>query len=115
MWIANPSSQWTCTTYSLPVSRRTLLYPDLQSCRPAVGTTLPTRTGREQLQQILAPEAAVRALAKNIALQEPVEPVLREGRVVRLVGMCRADFGALLRKQYDDYGRIIRQANIKAE
>ncbi len=23
MWIASPSSQWTCTTYSLPVSRRT--------------------------------------------------------------------------------------------
>ncbi len=22
-WIATPSSQWTCTTYSLPVSRRT--------------------------------------------------------------------------------------------
>ena len=24
MWFATPSSQWTCTTYSLPVSRRTL-------------------------------------------------------------------------------------------
>ena len=23
MWLATPSSQWTCTTYSLPVSRRT--------------------------------------------------------------------------------------------
>ena len=23
MWAATPSSQWTCTTYSLPVSRRT--------------------------------------------------------------------------------------------
>jgi hypothetical protein len=23
MWFAPPSSQWTCTTYSLPVSRRT--------------------------------------------------------------------------------------------
>ena len=32
-----------------------------------------------------------------------------------LVGMCGADLGALLRKQYDDYGRVIRQANIKAE
>jgi tripartite-type tricarboxylate transporter receptor subunit TctC len=28
---------------------------------------------------------------------------------------CSADFGALLRKQYDDYGRVIREANIKAE
>jgi tripartite-type tricarboxylate transporter receptor subunit TctC len=28
---------------------------------------------------------------------------------------CGADFAALLRKQYDEYGRIIREANIKAE
>jgi hypothetical protein len=27
MWIATPSLQWTCTTYSLPVYRRTLLSP----------------------------------------------------------------------------------------
>ncbi len=31
------------------------------------------------------------------------------------VGMCGADFAALLRKQYDDYGRIIRASNIKTE
>jgi tripartite-type tricarboxylate transporter receptor subunit TctC len=31
------------------------------------------------------------------------------------VGMCGTDFAAFLRKQYDDYGRIIREANIKAE
>jgi tripartite-type tricarboxylate transporter receptor subunit TctC len=31
------------------------------------------------------------------------------------VGVCGADFGAFLRKQYDDYGRIIYEANIKAE
>jgi len=31
------------------------------------------------------------------------------------VGMCGADFAAHLRKQYDDYGRTIREANIKAE
>jgi len=31
------------------------------------------------------------------------------------VGSCGADFGALLRKQYDHYGRIIREANIKAD
>jgi tripartite-type tricarboxylate transporter receptor subunit TctC len=30
-------------------------------------------------------------------------------------GICGADFGALLRKQYDDYGRVIREAGIKAE
>jgi hypothetical protein len=31
MWIATPSSQWTCTTYSLPVSRRTR--SDTHQCR----------------------------------------------------------------------------------
>jgi tripartite-type tricarboxylate transporter receptor subunit TctC len=31
------------------------------------------------------------------------------------VGSCGADFAALLRKQYDHYGRVIRDANIKAE
>ena len=31
------------------------------------------------------------------------------------VGICGADFGALLRQQYDDYGRVIRESNMKAE
>jgi tripartite-type tricarboxylate transporter receptor subunit TctC len=31
------------------------------------------------------------------------------------VGLCGTDFGALLRKQYEENGRIIREANIKAE
>ena len=31
------------------------------------------------------------------------------------VGMCGADFGAHIRRQYDEYGRVIREANIKAE
>jgi len=31
------------------------------------------------------------------------------------VAKCGADFAAHLRKQYDDYGRVIRESNIKAE
>jgi tripartite-type tricarboxylate transporter receptor subunit TctC len=31
------------------------------------------------------------------------------------VGMCGADFAAYMRRQYDEYGRVIREANIKAE
>jgi tripartite-type tricarboxylate transporter receptor subunit TctC len=31
------------------------------------------------------------------------------------VGMCGAEFAALLRKQYGEFGRVIREANIKAE
>jgi tripartite-type tricarboxylate transporter receptor subunit TctC len=31
------------------------------------------------------------------------------------VGSCGADFGSYIRKQYEEYGRVIREANIKAE
>ena len=31
------------------------------------------------------------------------------------VGLCGAEFGAHIRKQYDEYGRVIRAANIKGE
>jgi hypothetical protein len=30
-------------------------------------------------------------------------------------GICGPEFSALLRKQYDEYGRIIRESNIKVE
>jgi tripartite-type tricarboxylate transporter receptor subunit TctC len=30
-------------------------------------------------------------------------------------GTCGADFAALIRRQYNDYGRVIREANIRAE
>jgi tripartite-type tricarboxylate transporter receptor subunit TctC len=29
--------------------------------------------------------------------------------------MCGADFAALLNKQYNEFGRVIREANIKAD
>jgi hypothetical protein len=29
--------------------------------------------------------------------------------------MCGAEFGTHIRKQFDEYGRVIRDANIKAE
>jgi hypothetical protein len=31
------------------------------------------------------------------------------------VGTCGADFAAYLRKQLDEYARVIREADIKAE
>jgi tripartite-type tricarboxylate transporter receptor subunit TctC len=34
---------------------------------------------------------------------------------IKAGGQCGAPFAAFLRKQYDDYGRIIREANIRAE
>jgi tripartite-type tricarboxylate transporter receptor subunit TctC len=31
------------------------------------------------------------------------------------VGLCGPEFSALVRRQYDDYGRVIREAHIMAE
>jgi len=49
------------------------------------------------------------------AMQSPeVKPKLAVQALLP-VAKCGADFTAHLRKQYNDYGRVIREANIKAE
>lgn len=71
------------------------------------GLFAPAKTPKELVSQLAgwftkamqAPEIAAKLAAQGFAP----------------VGMCGADFGALLRKQYDDYGRIIREAKIKTE
>jgi tripartite-type tricarboxylate transporter receptor subunit TctC len=51
----------------------------------------------------------------SAALQAPeVKPKLAL-QVLSPSGKCGADFADFLRKQYDDYGRVIAEANIKAE
>jgi tripartite-type tricarboxylate transporter receptor subunit TctC len=71
------------------------------------GLVTPARTPKETISQLTAWFTA--------ALQ--VGEVRAKLAVQRLdpAAMCGADFSALLRKQYDEYGRIIRGANIKAE
>jgi tripartite-type tricarboxylate transporter receptor subunit TctC len=71
------------------------------------GLFAPARTPKERLAQL--------ADLFSTAVQSPeIQPKLAVlGHDP--VGMCGVDFGALIRKQYDDYGRIIREANIKAE
>jgi tripartite-type tricarboxylate transporter receptor subunit TctC len=71
------------------------------------GLFAPARTPKERLGQL--------AGSFSTAVQSPeIQPKLAVlGHDP--VGMCGVDFGALIRKQYDDYGRIIREANIKAE
>jgi tripartite-type tricarboxylate transporter receptor subunit TctC len=71
------------------------------------GVVAPAKTPREIVSQfaswfttaILVPEVKAKLVA--IGLYP--------------VGTCGADFGAYLRKQFDEYGRIVREANIKAE
>ena len=71
------------------------------------GLVTPARTPKETISELTAWFTA--------ALQ--VGEVRAKLAVQRLdpAPMCGADFSALLRKQYDEYGRIIREANIKAE
>jgi len=51
----------------------------------------------------------------SAALQAPriKAKLLEQGNLA--VGTCGAPFGAFLRKQYDDYGRVIRESNMQAE
>ncbi len=67
---------------------------------------VPAKTPKETVSQLAgwftaamrAPEVKARLVAQGFSP----------------VGMCGADFGALLRKQYEDYGRVIRESDIKA-
>jgi tripartite-type tricarboxylate transporter receptor subunit TctC len=71
------------------------------------GLVAPAKTPRETLSQLAGWfSAAVRApeVTQKLAVQE-----------LYPVGACGAAFAAHLRKQYDAYGRLIREANIKPE
>jgi tripartite-type tricarboxylate transporter receptor subunit TctC len=71
------------------------------------GLVAPAKTPKEKIVQFIdwlkgaLRDPAVRAKLAAVGLYP--------------VGTCGADFGAHIRKQYDEYGHIIREANIKAE
>jgi len=71
------------------------------------GLTAPAKTPK----QVLAELASWFTAAMQVG--EVKAKLIAQG--LYPVGICGADFGAFIRKQYDDYGRIIREANIKAE
>jgi tripartite-type tricarboxylate transporter receptor subunit TctC len=71
------------------------------------GLVAPAKTTRETVSQ-LAGWFAAALLAPEIRSKLVVQ-------VLYPVGTRGADFGALLRKQYDEFGRVIRESNIKAE
>ena len=51
----------------------------------------------------------------SAAIQAPAVAPKLVSQGLYPVATCGAAFGAYLRKQYDEYGRIVRAANIKAE
>ena len=71
------------------------------------GVLAPANTPKETVSQLAGWFAAA------MEVPEIKEKLLAQGFYP--VGKCGADFGALLRKQYNDFGRIIRDASIKSE
>lgn len=70
------------------------------------GLVAPAGTPKEAVSQLVGWFSA--------ALQVPEVKTKLAVQGLYPVGMCGADFGAFIRKQYDEYGRAIREANIKA-
>jgi tripartite-type tricarboxylate transporter receptor subunit TctC len=70
---------------------------------------------------LFAPAKASRETASELvewtlaAMQQPEVRRKLAPLGVYPAAMCGTDFAALLRKQYDEFGRIIREANIKTE
>jgi tripartite-type tricarboxylate transporter receptor subunit TctC len=71
------------------------------------GALAPANTPKETLSQLAGWFAS--------ALQVPEVEAKLVAQGLYPVGMCGADFGALLRKQYDEFSRAIREANIGAQ
>jgi tripartite-type tricarboxylate transporter receptor subunit TctC len=71
------------------------------------GLLAPMKTPKERVSQLAGWFAA--------AMQVPEVRAQLVAQGLYPVGVCGVDFAAFIRKQYDDYGRVIREANIKAE
>ncbi|MFL5002955.1 MAG: Bug family tripartite tricarboxylate transporter substrate binding protein [Xanthobacteraceae bacterium] len=81
-------------------------YPDYEE-DVWFGSVAPAKTPKETVSQLAAWfAAAVQApeIKQKLLVQE-----------LYPVGTCGADFAAYLRQHYDEYGRVIRDSNIKAE
>ena len=63
------------------------------------------------------PKQAVSQLAGwfTAAMQVPEVKAKLAAQGLFPVGICGTDFAALLRRQYENFGRVIREANIRAE
>ena len=71
------------------------------------GVVAPAKTPKETISQLIGWYTAA------LGISEVKSKLAVQGLFP--VAMCGADFVAHIRKQYDEYGRAIREANIKAE
>jgi len=72
-----------------------------------IGVVAPARTPKETVAQLAGWFTA--------AIQVPDVKAKLAIQGLYLAVTCGADFAALLRRQYGDFGRVIRESNIKAE
>jgi tripartite-type tricarboxylate transporter receptor subunit TctC len=72
-----------------------------------LGVVAPAMTPKEMISELAGWFIA--------AMQEPSVKVKLLTLGLYPVGVCGEEFAAHLRKQFDDYARIIRESNIKAE
>jgi tripartite-type tricarboxylate transporter receptor subunit TctC len=72
-----------------------------------IGLVAPARTPQQTVSQ-LASWFTAAAQAPEVKTRLAVQGLYP-------VGMCGVDFATHLRKYFDEYGRVIREANIKAE
>ncbi len=71
------------------------------------GVLAPAKTPKEMVSQL------AQWFTAAMQVPEAREKLVAQG--LYPVAACGADFSALLRRQVDDYGRVIREANIKGE
>jgi tripartite-type tricarboxylate transporter receptor subunit TctC len=72
-----------------------------------IGVVAPARTSKEAIAHLST------LFMSALNAPEMTSKLLPQG--LYPVGTCGADFGSYIRKQYEEYGRVIREANIKAE
>jgi tripartite-type tricarboxylate transporter receptor subunit TctC len=72
-----------------------------------IGVFAPAKTAKEVIAHLST------LFASALKAPEVTSKLLPQG--LYPVGSCGADFGSYMRKQYDEYARTIREANIKAE
>jgi tripartite-type tricarboxylate transporter receptor subunit TctC len=71
------------------------------------GVLAPAKTSKETVSRLSGWFAA--------AMQVPEVKAKLVAQGLYPVAICGADFGKLLRKQYDEYGRLVRETSIKAQ
>jgi tripartite-type tricarboxylate transporter receptor subunit TctC len=71
------------------------------------GLVAPRKTPKDKLSRLIGWFGA--------AMQAPALKLKLAAQGLYPVGICGKDYVAIIRKQYDEYGRVIREADIKAE